>query len=544
MPPSSTIAPPPRASPPAPARAPTARRRRTAPPPWLLTALLAALWLLVDPPSPDLPAHEFRADLFAREGFAIWNNGWYGGHHVPGYSVLFPPLAALLSPQAAAALATVVTTWCFQRLATNHWGPRARWGVLWFAVAAVTPLVAGQLAFAFALPFAFGALLAGQTGHRTAAVLLAALTPLASPVAALFLALAAAAWLITARSRLALAVLAATILPGLLLALAFPEGGVQPYEAADALSLAVAMSAVLLLLPREERVLRVGLALYVVAILGAGLLDTPVGGNVIRLGVLCAGPVLLAALWGRRPGWVLVLVSAPLALWQLAAPVRNVSRAAGDPSREAAYFAPLVAELDARAAAEGPGRLEIPFTRSHWEAHRIPPRHPQARGWERQLDVGRNGLFYADAPLTAARYREWIREQAVRWVAVPDVPLDGSAEQELELVRSGRLPWLRPVWRNDDWTLYGVRDPRPLADGAVTVTRVGSDAAGLRARRAGSGVVRVRWTPHWRLQGLPGCVAPAGAWTRVTVRRSGEGRLVTRFAPGRVGSRAPRCSAR
>lgn len=94
-------------------------------PAWSLTAVLAAVWLIVDPPTPDLAAHAYRADVADRIGPGIWEQGWYAGHHLPGYSVLMPPLAALLTPQVVAAAAVVVAAWCFERLATAHWSAPA-----------------------------------------------------------------------------------------------------------------------------------------------------------------------------------------------------------------------------------------------------------------------------------------------------------------------------------------------------------------------------------------------------------------------------------
>ena len=52
-----------------------------------------------DPRVGDLAAQVFRTELFHRGGLAIWNSSWYGGHYILTYSVLFPPLAALLGPQ-------------------------------------------------------------------------------------------------------------------------------------------------------------------------------------------------------------------------------------------------------------------------------------------------------------------------------------------------------------------------------------------------------------------------------------------------------------
>src|SRR4029450_13000672 len=67
--------------------------------------LLGLTWLLVHPATADLAAQEYRTALWRREGFAIWDAGWYGGHHEAGYSLLFGPLAALMGPRALAVLA-------------------------------------------------------------------------------------------------------------------------------------------------------------------------------------------------------------------------------------------------------------------------------------------------------------------------------------------------------------------------------------------------------------------------------------------------------
>ena len=89
---------------------------------WGLAALLAVAYLAIDPPSADLAGQEYRARL----GLVLWDNAWYGGHHMPGYSVLYPPLGAVLGPRLAGALAAVAATALFERLALSRWGERAR----------------------------------------------------------------------------------------------------------------------------------------------------------------------------------------------------------------------------------------------------------------------------------------------------------------------------------------------------------------------------------------------------------------------------------
>ena len=110
-------------------------------PAWWLAALLAGLYLLLEPPAADLAAQIYRAELFEREGYALWDNGWYAGHHLPAYSLVFPPLGALLGVRLAGALAAVAAAALFERLV----GPRRRVAALWFAAGSATLLVTGRL---------------------------------------------------------------------------------------------------------------------------------------------------------------------------------------------------------------------------------------------------------------------------------------------------------------------------------------------------------------------------------------------------------------
>ena len=73
-------------------------------PAWAITAVLGLGYVIAAPPSTDLAAAAYRSDLFARTGLVLWDNGWYGGHHLLAYSLLAPALGALLGPQLLAAL--------------------------------------------------------------------------------------------------------------------------------------------------------------------------------------------------------------------------------------------------------------------------------------------------------------------------------------------------------------------------------------------------------------------------------------------------------
>jgi len=531
--------------------APRPDPRRLAP--VALAATLAAAYLAFSPPSLDLAAAEYRSWLFAHAGFAIWDLRWYGGHHLPGYSVLLGPLGAWLGPRLVGALAAVAAAWLFERLAFERLG-RAAWvGALWFAAGTATSLLSGRITFALGLVPAMGALLAysrsrGARDPRRArallgvALALALVTPLASPVAALFLALAGVAIALGERRPNGLALAAAALAPVGALALAFPEGGREPFALSSFWPVLAAGALALALVPRRARTLRAGVVLYALGCAAAFALATPVGGNAVRLGALCAGPLLALVLWPHRRV-ALALVALPLLWWQWTAAVHDVSAASGDPSVRAAYYAPLLAFLR-REERGAPARVEIPFTRLHWEARWVAAQVPLARGWERQLDIATNGVFY-DGSLTPARYRAWLGRMAVRWVALPDARLDYSAQAEARLIRGG-LPYLREVWNSAHWRVFAVRDATPLASPPGRVTALGADALTVASPRAGGAglLLRVRWTPYWTVASGDACVEPAGDWTRLRVRRPGTVRLRARFSLARVGARTPRCRSR
>jgi hypothetical protein len=203
--------------------------------------------------------------------------------------------------------------------------------------------------------------------------------------------------------------------------------------------------------------MRVGAAVYALALIGSFALHTPVGGNAARLGALLAGPLLAGVLWDRHR--LLLCLLMPLLLyWQIETPINDELAIAGDPSVHAAYYAPLRAEL--RALRHGRRTIvEVPLTHAHWEAANLAGYDgiALARGWERQLDTRYAALFYRPH-LTPSAYAAWLRENRVAYVALPDVPLDEAGQAEGALVARG-LPYLREVWRSAHWRLYAFDPP-------------------------------------------------------------------------------------
>ena len=499
-------------------------------PSWALAASLSLAYLALQPKTADLAAQLYRTGLFEREGFSLWDNAWYSGHHVPGYSLLFPPLAAALDPRLAAALAAVAATALFERLSGN------RLAAFSFALGTAALLVSGRLTFLFGVAIGVGALLALTRDRPAVAAGLAVATSLASPVAALFLALCAAATLVGSENHRAAAAVTtgAALTPVALMSIVFPEGGTFPFVA-DAFWPPLAATLLLLvLIPQERRELRAGVALYAALLITAFLIPSPIGGNAVRLGALASGAVAVIALLPSRR-LALALIAPALLYWQWTTPVDDWRNAARDQSTEPAYYAGMLSFLERQGAV----RTEIPFTDNHWESEQVASRISLARGWERQLDREENRLFY-EGSLTARRYERWLHDNAVTFVALPDAPIDYSAAEEAKLIRGG-LSSLREVWRDEHWRVFAVASPAPIARGAV-LTELGADSVTLRATRPGRILLRVRFTPYWKLVEGRGCVAPAGRWTAITLKNAGRVRLATSFSASRIRATSPRCT--
>jgi hypothetical protein len=254
------------------------------------------------------------------------------------------------------------------------------------------------------------------------------------------------------------------------------------------------------------------------------------------LAELLAGPLAALLLWPRRK-LLLALAALPLLYLQWHAPVRDVTNAGG-PAMTSAYYQPLLSFLERQAGP--PFRIEIPFTKFHWEAYAVALHFPLARGWERQLDIKYNRLFYVGG-LTDAAYETWLHDRAVRFVAVADAPLDYSGIAEGKLI-ARHPPYLRLVWSSRHWRVFAVRDATPIVEGGARLVAVGSNWLRLAATRPGIALVRVHFTPYWALSEGRGCVSPAGQFTRLIIRRPGTIRLSIDFSLGRIRARSPRCN--
>lgn len=466
----------------------------------------------------DLPAHFFRVGLVERDGFKVWNNYWFGGHHTPGYSLLFPTLGAVAGIWPVAIASSAVSAWVVDQLLRGVTSRSRLWASLWFAVGTVTNVAVGRLPFALGMAIGAGALLAGQRERPVVAALLSTCAAAASPVAGAFLALIWTAWALTSmgtRWRRYAALAACSLAPVLVMSLLYPQGGSFPFRAGALVWTLVVCLVVIVLVPHEHRVVRCAALLYAIGSVLVFAVPNPLGANITRLGMYAAAPVLLAL---APLGRVIVLV--PMLLWwQWSPAIDAIVRAGQDPSTEEAYYRPLLGFLAANDAETA--RVEVIPTRRHWETVYVALEFPIARGWERQLDMRFQPHLY-EADLTPFALYHWLLESGVRYVALSDAPLDEGGRAEAALLDAG-VPFLHPVWSAEHWQVWEVAGSSGLVDGPAEVVEVDSDRVVLEVQRAGDVLLRVRSSAFW-VADPPTCIEPTeDGW--IAIRDARPGRL-------------------
>ena len=479
--------------------------------PELVTLALCAIVLLANIRGPDLPAQNYRVWLLRHHGFVVFDSHWYAGHTLPGYSLLFPPLAAVFGARLVGALSCVAATAALARLWGRDSSPAAQVGLLWFSVVVVLDLMVGRLPFALGLAAGIGVLVAIREERPAWAAVLALVCAAASPLAGAFLLFGGLVWLPDIGWRRAWPVAVAGV--GLVAAAIFGEGGTFPFLVRDLLAILGTVAVGLLVARRSSHILRRGLLAYAAIGLVLYLAPNPVGGNWERLAAVMVGPLAAYELLrvGRR--WALVAITVPLILWQFA-PVSSAVGSSYSSSAHASYYRGLIGYLKVHGGENQ--RIEVPLTQARWETDYLATKFALARGWERQVDLEHNAVLYDD-DLTATDYHQWLRSNAVQWVALPDVALDSSEKGERSLLTRG-ASFLEPVWSDAHWKLWRVRDASGLVSGPARLVSLGISSFTLDGHGAGVVKVFVRWTKFWQVTEGKACIAPtADGWTAVTL---------------------------
>jgi hypothetical protein len=502
-----------------------------------VAGVLALALVLFGPPGGDAAAHLYMTQAWRDHGWQLWDNFWYSGRYAQvNYSLLFYPLAALAHPTTVVVASCAGAAAAFAALLRRRWPAIATGPALAFALLVPLAVVAGTYPFLLGLAIALGAILALQAGHPYLALAGILFTGLAHPLALAFLlvvllavALSTPGWwrhrpnLVLVAGAAGVAGVQALLLRG------FSSGDARyPFDPKDALAIAGFCVAGLLLtrgLP-DQRYLRAVFIGYAALGAAAFSLSSPVGGNAVRLMLLMGVPLIMLPLAARgfRPRGIAVSLVAVALLWQALPAVAGWRTATESRAQDESFWYPVIAWV-----AEHPEpdqRVQVVATADNWEAYHLARRDvPLARGWFRQDDFPANAVLYG--PLTARSYETWLRRTGVHYVFLPDDPLDYSARNEAELLRSGESG-LREVARVGGWTVFELPRPTPIATPAdgISIVSLTSDAVTLRVERPGTYRLRLRYTPYWSVERGYACATPREPWgTDLRVTSPGVVRL-------------------
>ena len=539
--------------------APRLRRALSALAPAALACVLASAALLLGWRGVDQAAQTYRVAQYQLHGLMLWDSGWYAGNFPLGYSVLFPPVAAVFGLQVVAVASAVIATWSFDRVVRSYLGARPL-GTWYFAVSTLLPVTIGQWPFLAGEAAGLLALVSLQRGRRPPALALGVTSALFSPLAAAFLAMVCLAWAAynLKRRRWIIATAAVSLVVIGVLGILFPGTGPFPFPWTGLVPSELLCLTALTPLVQTTPAVRLGALLYAAASLFSFVVPNPLGGNAPRLAGSIGVPLLACFLTAPGPAlnrlsqselvrrvargrnlllpgrwrYLAVVLVVPFAVWQWAPWDGIITSPAQASFTQQAFYTPIITELSK--AAPVPVRVEIPPTLDHWESAYVAPHVALARGWERQLDIADNPLFYTPGALTPQSYEAWLNAEGITYVALPAAPLDYAARAEGSLLTSGRLAGLIPVWSSRHWKLWRVSSSPGLLTGPGTLSSLEPDHLVINASGPGQMTVRVRYTKFWSVTAGAACVGPAAVptgagqssaspyeWTSVTALGAG-----------------------
>lgn len=506
---------------------------------WLLTLVLGGFIVVDARWGPDWPAQLFRASAVHASLLVTWTDQWYGGQPMAGYSLLYPLGGHLLGAGMTGLLAATVSAWAIGHLAPDGDTAARRWYEALAAIPLCASLLIGQVPFLLGTAFAVLAFWALKRRHRVVCAALALCAALASPLAGAFVLLVGVALAVGEGWRRGAPLVAA----GLGVAVCTFAGGASgrfpcPWTSAGAVILFGAL--VWIFTTRHDRFLRAFAVCYAAAAVACFFVPDPIGGNVTRLGKLLAVPLLgyfvlpargrgtlldrlrrlgRAALRGEARACLAAITAAVAVVWSVQPAYDGVTRGSVDPSRNATYYAGLLGFLASQDPAHG--RLEIPFTRGHWEATYVAQDFPLARGWERQSDLKYNAALY-EPDLTASGYRDWLTAMDVALVALPDAAIDYGGRQEAALLQQPPA-YLQPVWHDAHWQVWRVAGASPMVTGPAQLRELEAASLTLAFSAPGTATVRIHDSALWSIADGDACLEPSRPdnWMRVYSSHAG-----------------------
>jgi hypothetical protein len=420
----------------------------------LLALSGAVLYLFAHPAVPDLQAANARAAAAARGvGLSYWLS-WFAGSSPGSYSVLTPPVTAVIGVTVTASISVVlIAVFCAPLLAGTL---RPRSAAYLTVVSALCNLYSGRVPFGLGAALAVVALVALRRGRPWIGGGLIALAGLASPLATAFALLGLVGFFIAQPERRgAMVRFAALAIVGLALpAVAFGAPGAMPFGATTfGWTVGILLAAACLRLPRP---LRFGLGVAIVVTVLLFLVPNGLGANIGRYAYLVLPPVIWALAPDRRRIVVVALV--PALVYSGFNVVTDLAKGT-QVSAHTDYYTALSQELATLPDLHN-HRVEVIDTATHGGASELVPQVFLARGWENQSDTADDPIFYRPGALNADSYRTWLDETATAWIALPSDP-NHQYMNEVDLVSAG-LPYAHEVWGNAQWRLYAVTDPVPI----------------------------------------------------------------------------------
>jgi hypothetical protein len=492
----------------------------------------------------DAAAHAYKIDQLRRGlGALFWDSSWYGGT----YSVIdygpFYYLCALVVPGVVLVVLAAGSLPLLTHLYLRHtYGARGYLPPVALTVVLCLYLSNGQDPFLFGMALMMGALSLLAYQRPALAALAAGLAlfsnPLALVVGGVFL---VADFIARPQLRRPYLVFLAWLAPFLVargaLSVVFAERAaylddfdqiVRPL----AFALAGAGLAWVSQKERRRHFVTLFLTYAVVCLLALLIRPLPLGNNVNRFFMVFALPLLLAVGFPHPPARrrlllpvVALVVVACLSAWQqLATPAGHLFSPPSPQAADAAFFAPALQWAGAHNDAQH--RLHVVALSKHWEAFYFPHAgYAITRGWYRQEDAIHNALFLPP-DYDTDRYVAWLRSMSVRYVFLPHSPLDFTSKGEPAILAGS--PDFTVAAQVQDWTIYELRGPEPLfgpapgATGGARVLALGHRSARLQVDAPGAYVLRVTWSPFWRLSDGSGRLSRAGSdWILLRAGASG-----------------------
>lgn len=500
-----------------------------------VSAVLAWGFLLLPPQNTDMAAQLARADFADQFPTSVIDFRWFGGTVGFGYTLWAAALMALIGTKVTGAIAAVLGTWYTTRLLQRLKPTRPVLGGIAAAVTQVGNVTEGRITFACGLTCGLIALTLFTTRRvpRWLAVSLAALFSLlcggASPVAALLLWVCGGTAILLRRFAAAAALIVPSGLAAVLISTVFGDGGRQPFSFFDCLRSVAVLVIVLITVGSTSRPIRIGCAGGIAMVIGAFVVTSPVGSNATRLSLLFALPIAAAFIhWRSR----LLTIGVLVAILALELPVSASTVAStGVASGYSGYYTPVIAAVHAQGRLTG--RIEVPDLAGHWDSVYLARGVPLARGWLRQTDVRLNdAVFYKQKP-TFDTYRNFLRDNAVQYVAVPDARLTSYGVGERELIDT-RPAYLEEVWHNEHWHLYKVLGHTALVDEPSEVLQMTPAAIVVSVGADQQAHVRLRWYPWLGLESRDkgSCIRQDGLYVVLETVRGGNYTFNSRFKEG------------